>query len=238
MNVSSFIIIAAIIGYLIGSIPFALIIGKLFYKTDVRKHGSGNLGSTNVGRTLGPFAYVLVMILDIFKGGLPPFIMYKIAEKTLTNTHPEQLIHVSIVYCVCAIFVAIGHCYPLFANFKGGKAVASIAGILLFMNYKLFIVAVATYLIVVLISKIISISSISSAISVMSVAFIPFFKKGHLFRYNELFPEVTNSNIAFIFYVITIFALGSLLIFKHIPNIKRLINKEEKKFKFGNILKK
>ena len=237
MNVTSFIILSAIIGYLTGSIPFALIIGKIFYKTDVRKYGSGNLGSTNVGRTLGPLAGSVVMILDILKGGLPPFIMYKIAEKVILTSHPEQLIHLSAIYCICAIFVALGHCYPIFANFKGGKAVASIAGFLLFMNYKLFIIAILSYVIVALITKIISLSSISSALSVMSVALLPFFKDGHLFKYNELHPTITNSYFAFIIYVITVLFLGHLLIFKHIPNIKRIIRKEEKKFKYGKLKK-
>ena len=99
MSIYYFIIIGGIVGYLIGSIPFALIIGKVFYKVDVRKHGSGNLGSTNVGRTLGPVAGVSVMILDILKAGLPSLIMYKLAEASLANNpeYSHQLVYLSSI---------------------------------------------------------------------------------------------------------------------------------------------
>ena len=85
MSIYYLVTIGALVGYLCGSIPFALIVGKLFYKTDVRNYGSGNLGSTNVGRTLGPVAGMTVMLLDLLKGGVPAFIMYHISENILLN---------------------------------------------------------------------------------------------------------------------------------------------------------
>ena len=229
MSIYYFIIIGAIIGYLCGSIPFALIIGKVFYKTDVRNHGSGNLGSTNVGRTLGPVAGVVCMLIDITKAGIPALIMYKISEASLLN-NPEltnQVVYLSIVYCVTGFASCFGHCFPLFANFKGGKAVASIAGFILCMNYKLAIVAFGAYFIVFLITKIISLGSISTAIATFIASFIPFFKDCYLFTHNEL-----NNNISLLIFHVTLFVLGALLIIRHIPNIKRLLKGEEKKFKF------
>lgn len=229
MSIYYFIIIGGIVGYLIGSIPFALIIGKMFYKVDVRNYGSGNLGSTNVGRTLGPLAGIICMLIDIAKAGVPALIMYKIAESVLINnpTLSSQAIYLSIVYCITGLASCFGHCFPLFANFKGGKAVASIAGFIACMNYKLAIVAFGTYFIVFLITKIISLGSISTAITTFIASFIPFFKDCYLFTNNEL-----SNNISLIIFHITLFILGALLILRHIPNIKRLINGQEKKFKF------
>ena len=122
---------------------------------------------------------------------------------------------------------AIGHCHPLFANFKGGKAVASICGFLIFMNYKLALVGILTYIIILLISKIVSIASISSAINVVIASFIPFLNKAHLFKYGEL----ENDFSVYIYYV-CIVLLALLLIYKHIPNIKRIALGKENKFKF------
>ncbi len=238
MDIYVFIVIGMIVGYLCGSIPFALIIGKLFYKVDVRKYGSKNLGSTNVARTLGVTAGAVVLILDLIKGGLPPFIMYKIAESSLSDHFPEQLKYLSIVYCVTGFFVALGHCHPLFANFKGGKAVACICGFLLFMNFRLWLVGILTYLIVVIISRIISLGSISAAIAVMIAQFIPFFRHCYLFRYNELSPDIIHTRIPLFVYTITLILLGLLLIYRHIGNINRLIHGEEKKFHIEKVTKK
>ena len=103
-------IIAAAVGYLLGSIPFALIIGKVFFKTDIRNHGSGNLGGGNAGRVLGKGAGLSVMTLDILKVTLAIFIA--------SLLHDSQEIMI-----LAGLFAAVGHCFPVFARFKGGKAV-------------------------------------------------------------------------------------------------------------------
>ena len=237
MDIYALIIISMFVGYLVGSIPFALIVGKLFYKTDVRKFGSKNLGSANVGRTLGPVAGFLCLFFDVVKGGLPALLMYNIAEKILLDTHPEQLIYLSIVYCVTGFFTSLGHCHPCFANFSGGKAVACICGFLLFSNFKLWVAALIGFLIVFIISRIVSLSSIGSAIVVMIAQFIPFFKEPTIFKYNELFPSLINSELPLFIYNITITLLAILLIYRHISNIRKLIKGEEKKFSFGKVNK-
>ncbi len=105
-----------VIGYLLGSIPFALVIGKVFYKTDVRNYGSGNLGGTNAGRVLGAKAGAAVIACDILK------VVIAIAFSALIS--PSVSIWTGLA-------AAIGHCYPIFAHFKGGKAVATMFGFLL-----------------------------------------------------------------------------------------------------------
>lgn len=145
------IILAILIGYLLGSIPFALVIGKLFYKTDIRKSGSGNLGGTNAGRVLGKKAGVSVTVLDALKCVLAMFIMHFI-DPTCT------------MYAGWAC--AVGHCYPLFANFKGGKAVATIMGYLLGLvifgltPWYVFVGAAIAFFTILKLTKYVSFSSI------------------------------------------------------------------------------
>lgn len=110
-------VIYSIIAYLLGSIPFSLVIGKTFYQTDIREHGSGNLGGTNTFRVLGWKAGLAVTILDILKGTLAVVLVYLFAAQL------EPLI--------VGAFAVIGHSFPLFAKFKGGKAVATSGGVLL-----------------------------------------------------------------------------------------------------------
>lgn len=106
-----------LMGYLIGSVPFAYVIGKVFYGTDVRQHGSGNLGGSNTGRVLGARAGVAVMTMDLLKVTASYFLA------TLISTH-------SWAACWGALCAAMGHCYPIFVRFRGGKAVAAFYGFL------------------------------------------------------------------------------------------------------------
>lgn len=144
-----------VMGYLIGSIPFALVIGKVFYKTDVREHGSGNLGGTNTGRVLGKKAGVAVIVLDILKVVFAVWIasMYSPASGLLTG-----------------LACCIGHCYPIFAHFKGGKAVATMFGFLLsisifvFSNAFYFFGPLVMFFLMLYLYKWVSLASISAAI--------------------------------------------------------------------------
>lgn len=238
MNIYVLTVIGIIVGYLFGSIPFALIIGKIFYKVDVRKYGSGNLGSTNVTRTLGFKAGIIVLILDLLKGGLIPFAMYHISAAILNSGNAileegaaGHLKYLSVIYCVTGFFAALGHCHPLFAKFKGGKGVACMCGFLLFMNYRLFLVGIIFFFIALLITKIVSVGSISAAIGVMIFQFIPWFNDYFLFKNNELSTRFSSFILT-----MTIFMLGILLIYRHIGNINRLIHGEEKKFHVEKVI--
>lgn len=142
-------------GYLLGSVPFALVIGKVFYKTDVRQHGSGNLGGTNTGRVLGAKAGVSVIVLDILKVVL---VIWLASRVSATAALLSGL-------CGC-----IGHCYPIFAHFKGGKAVATMFGFLLgislfvFANGLYFFGPVIMFLAVLYLYKMVSVASICAAL--------------------------------------------------------------------------
>ena len=145
------ILLAIVVGYVFGSIPFALVIGKVFYKTDVREHGSGNLGGSNAGRVLGKKAGLTVILLDAFKS--------IIAMAVVSLIDPTTIMYAGFA-------AAVGHCYPMFANFKGGKAVATIAGYvlgLIFFGYTPFynaLIPLAVFLIVLKLTKYVSLSSI------------------------------------------------------------------------------
>lgn len=153
------ILLSALIGYLMGSVPFALVIGKVFYKTDVRNYGSGNLGGGNTGRVLGKKAGVAVMALDLLKVTLAVFI-------TSHFRNPE------VAMVAAGLSAALGHCFPVFARFKGGKAVATMYGFLfglvLFADYSpwAFFLPLIVFLVVLYLWKIIALSSIFSAIVV------------------------------------------------------------------------
>jgi len=118
-----YIFLTILMSYILGSIPTALIIGKVFFKKDIRQYGSGNLGGSNTGRVLGKKIGFLVMVLDILKAVIAIFL----TKLIINHTNPD-LLNLSIY--LSSAFVLIGHCYTCFANFKGGKAVASSFGIL------------------------------------------------------------------------------------------------------------
>lgn len=155
MNILWFLL-AIVGGYLLGSIPFALVIAKVFYKKDLRQYGSGNPGGTNAGRVLGKKAGISVVVLDALKVVLAVWVG-------------------SLVSADCAMLsglaCCIGHCYPIFAHFKGGKAVASMYGFLLgisifiFKNAFYFIVPVLMFFIILYLYKWVSVASICAALS-------------------------------------------------------------------------
>ena len=198
------IILAVLVGYFLGSVPFALVIGKVFYKTDIRNFGSGNLGGGNTGRVLGKKAGLAVMTLDILKVTLAMFLV-SLAEKS------------DVMLTVSGVAAAIGHCFPIFAKFKGGKAVATMYGFLFGLivvggnSILLFIVPLVSFLIILYISKIIAVASISSAL--IAAVYVAVSLKSLLF---------TAALIVF----------AVLLIWRHVPNIKRMIKGEENKIKW------
>ena len=195
------ILVASIIGYLFGSIPFALVVGKVFYKTDIREHGSGNLGGTNAGRTLGAKAGVSVAILDVLKGTI---------AMTLTFFFSHNLNAI----LAAGFFATIGHCYPLFANFKGGKAVSTAMGFLLGITIFLtkqpsqFLLPFITFFIILYITKTVSLSAM---IAVTLATIYLFFSQGNI-------------------YITLAFALVNVIVvWRHRANIERIKNGSESK---------
>src|SRR5690625_446608 len=195
LNMDYFIFI--LLAYLLGSIPFALIIGKLGYKIDIREHGSGNLGATNAFRILGIKAGIIVTVADILKGTVATILPLIVA----------YFYDVDVSRLLIGLFAVVGHTYPIFAKFKGGKAVATSGGIVLGLNPLLFAIMLLTFFITLFLSKYVSLASmITGVISTI----IAFFLRDYL-----LF--------------LLILALTLFVLFRHKENIKRIINKTEPK---------
>lgn len=145
-----------IIAYLLGSIPSGLWVGKLFYNQDIRTEGSGNIGTTNTFRVLGPKAGTVVLLMDILKG-------------TLAASQP-YLFHVNINPLLIGLFASIGHTGSIFDHFHGGKAVATSAGILLAYNPGLFVVASTIFILTLCLTSMASCASIIGITSVFVIA--------------------------------------------------------------------
>lgn len=193
------LILLIVLAYLYGSIPFALVIGKLFYKTDVRNFGSGNLGGTNTGRVLGKKAGVAVIILDASKA-----LIVMLLTTFICNYFA---IDHDLAY-ICALFCVIGHCYPIFANFKGGKAVSTAIGYFLAVNPIGAILALVVFFIVLKITKYVSLSSVLASSAVLIC--VPFLNM-------SLAGKLATACIIL------------LLIYRHRENLKRIKNKTESK---------
>lgn len=189
-----------LLAYLLGSIPSALWVGKIFYNMDIRTQGSGNLGATNTFRVLGPKAGIVVTLLDILKGTAATLIPLYID----TGIHP-------LVFGVIAV---IGHIFPVFAKFKGGKAVATSGGILLGYQWPLFLLAVVVLLITLKITKMVSLSSIILAI--VSIAY-------------SIIYAINTGDYPFLAVIII---LSSFIIYRHRTNISRIRAGTEPKIKW------
>jgi glycerol-3-phosphate acyltransferase PlsY len=203
MNIA-LIIVAVLIAYILGSIPTSVWIGKAFHGVDVREHGSGNAGATNVIRVLGWKTGVPVLILDMVKGStsalLPLFL-------DLAAPGSASMINLEILTGLTAI---IGHMFPVFAGFRGGKGVATAAGVVVALHPAVSMVCLGIFALVFILTGIVSISSITAGIAFPVVLFVFFDTPSLIFR---------------IFSVI----IAVALIITHRKNIKRLIRGEEPK---------
>ena len=187
------LIIVAVYSYLLGSIPFGLILTKIFLKKDIRKIGSGNIGTTNVLRTGKKSLAAGTLVLDLMKGYFSIII---------TFTYFENLISYSALICF------IGHIFPVWLKFKGGKGVATYLGIVLALSYKFFLIFGISWLILSFLFRYASLSSIISSLIVFVCSYF----------FNNNF-----SLILFIFFII--------ILYTHRENIVRLKNSEESKIK-------
>ncbi|WP_396122047.1 glycerol-3-phosphate 1-O-acyltransferase PlsY [Caldibacillus thermoamylovorans] len=196
-------VILFVLAYLIGSIPSGLIIGKVFYNTDIREHGSGNLGATNTFRTLGVKAGIVVMVADILKGtlatGLADIFSYF-----------QISLEWSISPLIIGAVAAFGHMYPIFANFRGGKAVATSGGVILYYEPVLFIILILIFIITLYLSKYVSLSSMVAGV----VAII----------YSLFTRDIPL--------IVIVFLLSGFIFYRHRANIKRIKDKTEPKVKW------
>lgn len=201
-----------IIAYLLGSIPTGLWIGLYFYKINLREHGSGNTGTTNTFRILGVKAGLITLFVDILKG-------------TISTILPLLLGVHSISPILIGFFAVLGHTFPLFAQFKGGKAVATSAGVLLGFAPLFFLFLAVVFVLILYLFSMISLSSILTAVvAVIMVSLSPYF--GFLIPYRDLV------------FVLTVLMLASIIIYRHMDNIKRILAKKENLVPWGlNLLK-
>jgi len=195
-----------LLAYLIGSLPTAVWLGQIFFDTDVRLHGSKNAGATNTIRVLGKTAGFSVLAIDIFKGWtatmLVSYLMYLGVVNSQYRTFLELLFGVSAV---------AGHIYPVLANFKGGKGVATLLGMVMCIHFEIALICIAVFVIVFSISHYVSLGSMLAALS---------------FPVSMLFPRFhPEENLA----LLVGFLLFFLVVYTHKANIRRLIEGHESK---------
>lgn len=198
-------IIVTIIAYLLGSISFSVIISKKMAGFDVREKGSGNAGSTNVLRTVGKKAAILTLICDCLKGVIAVLIGL-LAGKIVKNLDDALLVQLA------GIAVVLGHTFPIFFKFKGGKGVATSLGVLLVINWQIGLICLVFALVLMALTRMVSLGSISAAV---------------------LFPVLTifirNHYLVPGNYIVFGVILAAFVIFNHRENVKRLISGKENK---------
>lgn len=216
--VSLILIIAC---YFMGNISPSTILAKASGH-DIKKEGSGNAGATNALRVLGPKAAIVTLIIDIGKGYLAVILGYH--GMHLINSFESTAI---VVSGFCGLAAFLGHVWPLLYNFQGGKGVATALGTLFAFDWKMAIVCVAVFVIVVAITRMVSLGSILAAISFIFAYYISFLLyAGDSLRGIDSFVAATKYILPFIIMVI-------VLIYKHKANIERIQNGQENKLSFG-----
>ena len=197
-------ILGLIIAYLLGSIPTAVWIGRIFYGKDVREFGSGNAGATNTFRVLGKSAGIPVLVLDVLKGSASVLLTGLITD---IPHNTDAFINLQLAFGISAF---LGHLFPVFAEFRGGKGVATMLGIVLALNFPSALLAILVFLVVFIISGYVSLGSICAALS---------------------FPIFVLAILKTDYPTMVIFSLmvSVLMLITHQKNIERLLKKEESK---------
>jgi glycerol-3-phosphate acyltransferase PlsY len=191
--------------YLLGAIPFGLLLTKLFGSGDVRKVGSGNIGATNVARAAGPLAGIFTLVLDAAKGAAAVWLAARFANESATWM------------IIAGLAALVGHCFPVWLGFHGGKGVATAAGVFLVLCPLALLGAVLLFVLVVVFSRYVSLGSISAAASMPMLIYF-------LWAPHHAPPLVVTFGAL---------AAAILIVYKHDGNIQRLVQGEEPKFSFS-----
>jgi acyl phosphate:glycerol-3-phosphate acyltransferase len=195
------------LAYILGSIPTAVWFGRFMYGLDVREHGSGNPGATNTFRVLGKRAGTIVMLADIIKGMLATSVAVLLLRFNFIEE--QNLVTYKLILGIMAV---LGHIFSVFLNFKGGKGVATLLGMMIAIHYEVALLCIVVFLITLLISKYVSLASIISALAFPTfLLFIPRFQ--------------TNEPLLIIFG----FFLFIIIVWTHNKNIRRMADGEESK---------
>ena len=206
-------IIMAIIAYLIGSINFSVIISKKMAGFDVREKGSGNAGSTNVLRTVGKKAALLTLVCDILKG------VVSVLVGLLVGLIAGEAANKTVLVEIAALAVVIGHTFPVFFQFKGGKGVATSLGVILIVNWKIGLICLVFALAIMAVGRMVSLGSISA--SVLFAVLTIFIRDSYI------------GGVEFEFsFIIFGILLAALVIFNHRSNLKRILAGTENKLSF------
>ena len=201
-------IVVAILSYLIGSINFSIIISKKVAGFDVRKKGSGNAGTTNMLRTVGKNAALITLVCDILQGVISILLALLIGKiaKEANN---------SILVQIAGILVIIGHTFPIFFKFKGGKGVATAVGVLLTTNWQIGLICLIFGLVLIALTRMVSLGSITAAI--LFPILVLFIKTNYIVEGN---------------YFIYSLIIAVMVVFNHRENVKRLLSGTENKLSF------
>jgi acyl phosphate:glycerol-3-phosphate acyltransferase len=202
MEISATLLIIPVASYLLGSIPFGVLFTRLFGGGDVRKVGSGNIGATNVARAAGPVAAILTLLCDFAKGAVPVWLAGRISNENATWM------------MIAALAALLGHCFPIWLGFRGGKGVATAAGAFLVLCPPALLGSVMLFLIVLFFWRYVSLASISAAAAMPLLIYL-------LWAPHHAPPLVVT------FGALT---AGVIIIYKHDANIQRLVQDEEPKF--------
>lgn len=213
------LIVVVILSYLAGSIPSSIIVSKLVKGIDIREHGSGNAGGTNVFRVLGWKWGVLVIILDALKGALAVIVIARLYLDSFPFTNVTPFDDFTLVQIICGISAVIGHIWTVFAGFRGGKGIATALGFLITLITIDMLLALVVFTLTVTISRYISLGSILAAVSIPLILII---------RENIFGVDIPGYNTLLPF----IIALVLLVIYTHRKNIDRLLKGSESKISF------
>ena len=212
MNIIMYVIVA-IVAYLLGSISFSVIISKKMAGFDVRKKGSGNAGSTNVLRTVGKKAGALTLLGDCLKGVVAVLVAYVVAIIMKDSINGALLIQIA------GVAVILGHTFPIFFGFKGGKGVATALGIILVTNWNIGLICLVFALVLMVLTKMVSLGSVGAAVLFpVLVTFMP---------HNAYLIDGS--------YIIYSIILAVVVIYNHRANVKRLLTGTENKLDFSKI---
>lgn len=212
-----YLILLIISSYLVGAIPFALIVGKLFKGKDIRKYGSGNLGSTNAFRTLGIPYGIMVQVLDIGKGLFVVLVPANIMYDNLPFSNMTPFDDITLVKIIAGVSAVLGHTFSVFAGFKGGKGINTALGMLISLSPVEASVSAGFFILILLSSGYVSLGSIAASF----IFPVTMFVREHLFK-----VEIDGYKTLLFFSM----AVSIFLIYNHRSNIKRLLYGDENRF--------
>jgi glycerol-3-phosphate acyltransferase PlsY len=213
------LIVVVILSYLAGSIPNSIIISKLVKGIDIREHGSGNAGGTNVFRVLGWKWGILVILLDALKGALAVIIIARLYLDNFPFTNITPFDDFTLIQIFCGVAAVIGHVWTVFAGFRGGKGIATALGFLLTLITIDMLLALVVFTLTVTLSRYISLGSIAAAISVPLILIV---------RENIFGADIPGYHTILPFVIVLVL----LVIYTHRKNIDRLLKGSESKISF------